>query len=727
MELADGITPQDIKLFLTEADEQLQLLDEDIVRLERESGNVKLLQEIFRASHTIKVSSAMIGHQRMAHLAHGMENILDKVRKGTLPVSSLVVDALLKGLDGLRILREELVTGEESQADINTVLLDLEAAILNGEINPEAAAPASELPLDNESKAELESAHSRGERGFQIKVAVNKDTSWVAVRCFQIVQELSKIGTVVKSNPSLSDIEAGKTGSHLELLVTTTGDEKSVKEALVDVPELDSVAVSLCASEQPASPEKIEPATAEHAMPAVDIAAAAVAGKPAIPAAASAPASAEKPFAPVGETNSVRKEDMAVKQTIRVDVSRLDTLMEQIGELVINRNHIGQISKILAEKYQDDEMIRTLSDSVSQTGKIVNILQQDIMTIRMLPIELVFNTMPRMVRDLARKIGKKVDFIVEGQETEVDRSVIEHLRDPLIHLLRNSVDHGMESPEERLAAGKPEMGTIRLSAHHEQDHIVITVSDDGRGIDPELVKAASIRKGVISPEAAARLTDTELMNLIMASGVSTAKTITEVSGRGVGLDIVKKNIEFLNGKINVESTIGKGSTFTLQLPLTLAIIPTLLVSLGKTVYAIPLATIVEAIKLESKEIKTVRGKEVTLYRNRVLPLLRLNTIFKWNSANTGPSGLNHIVIVKACEMQVGIIVDELIGQQEIVVKSLDQFIGGADGLSGASILGDGQVVLILDVNSLVKSTIAESQNAKDEKEQNGIPVLAAAR
>ena len=256
---------------------------------------------------------------------------------------------------------------------------------------------------------------------------------------------------------------------------------------------------------------------------------------------------------------------------------------------------------------------------------------------------------------------------------------------------------------------------------------MITVSDDDRGIDPEAVKAASIRKGVISPEAAARMTDTELMNLIMASGVSTAKTITEVSGRGVGLDIVKKNIEFLNGKITVESVIGKGSTFTLQLPLTLAIIPTLLVSLGKTVYAIPLATIVEAIKLESKQFKTVRGKEVTLYRNRVLPLLRLNNIFKWNSTNTGTSVLNHIVVVKACEMQVGIIVDELIGQQEIVVKSLDQFIGGADGLSGASILGDGQVVLILDVNSLVKSTIAESQNGKEDKEQNSMPALAAAR
>ena len=718
MELADGITPQDIKLFLTEADEQLQLLDEDIVKLERESGNVKLLQEIFRASHTIKGSSAMIGHQRMSHLSHGMENVLDKVRKGTLPVSSLVVDALLKGLDGLRILREELVTGEESKADINTVLLDLEAAILRGEANPEVTAqPAPNLTLDAVAKIRLESAQCRGERGFQIKVLVNKETTWVAVRCFQIVQELSKIGIILTSNPSLPDIEAGKAGSNMELLITSAGDEKSIKESLVDVPELDSVTVTLV-SEQAAAVEKVEPAPS-----AVKPAAPLVEEKQTVTNAA--PVNTEKPAG--AETASIRKDDIAVKQTIRVDVSRLDTLMEQIGELVINRNHIGQISKTLAEKYQDDEMIRTLADSVSATGKIVNILQQDIMTIRMLPIELVFNTMPRMVRDLARKIGKKIDFIVEGQETEVDRSVIEHLRDPLIHLLRNSVDHGIESPEERQAAGKPEMGTIHLSAHHEQDHIVITVSDDGRGIDPEAVKAASIRKGVISPEAAARMTDTELMNLIMASGVSTAKTITEVSGRGVGLDIVKKNIEFLNGKITVESVIGKGSTFTLQLPLTLAIIPTLLVSLGKTVYAIPLATIVEAIKLESKQFKTVRGKEVTLYRNRVLPLLRLNNIFKWNSTNTGTSVLNHIVVVKACEMQVGIIVDELIGQQEIVVKSLDQFIGGADGLSGASILGDGQVVLILDVNSLVKSTIAESQNGKEDKEQNSMPALAAAR
>jgi two-component system, chemotaxis family, sensor kinase CheA len=687
VELADGITPQDIKLFLTEADEQLQLLDEDIVRLERESSNVKLLQEIFRASHTIKGSSAMIGHQRMSHLAHGMENVLDKVRKGTLAVSSPVVDALLKGLDGLRILKEELVTGEESKIDIDGIAGELDAAMTAVDTKQEAV-PGNNTALisDSESKTKVEKALAKGEHAFRIKVVVNKTTTWVSVRCFQVAQELSKLATVINSSPTLSEIEAGNASSVIELFVTTAKDEKAINDALSAIPELESVTVSQFITDATPPPTQERPAAAD--------------------------------------TASVIKNDAGLRQTIRVDVSRLDTLMEQIGELVISRNHIGQISKTLAEKYQDDELIRTLADSVSQTGKIVNILQQDIMTIRMLPIELVFNTMPRMVRDLARQTGKKIEFIVEGQETEVDRSVIEHLRDPLIHLLRNSVDHGIESPEERLAKGKPETGTIHLSAHHEQDHIVITVSDDGKGIDPEAVKAVSIKKGVISPEAASRMSDNELMSLIMASGVSTAKKITEVSGRGVGLDIVKKNIEFLNGKITLDSKPGQGATFTLQLPLTLAIIPTLLVSLGKTVYAIPLATIVEAIKLETKDIKTVMGKEVTLYRRNVLPLLRLSSIFKWTAETDRTHSMNHIVVVKACEAQVGFIVDELIGQQEIVVKSLDQFIGGVNGLSGASILGDGRVVLILDVNSLVKSTIAESQTEKEEKEPVREPAIA---
>jgi two-component system chemotaxis sensor kinase CheA len=689
LDLSDGITQQDIKLFLTEADEQLQLLDEDIVRLEKESSNINLLQEIFRASHTIKGSSAMLGHQRMSDLAHGMENVLDKLRKGTLTINSSVVDALLESLDVLRALKEELVTGQESQVDINSILGRLEGAMLKGDSNLIADTQSSikpEMFVDNESNSKQENVFSKGEPLYQVKVSINKDTSWASVRCFQVVQELSKIASIINSKPSLEEIEAEKAGFTIELVISSSRDQKTIEDVLHIIPEIERIVISSSSGNKTTPPANEKPAGCDE-----------------IPA---------------------KKEDGSIKQTIRVDVSRVDTLMEQIGELVINRNHIGQIGKNLVEKYQDDELIRSLVDSLSQTGKIVNILQQDIMSIRMLPIELVFNTMPRMVRDLARKIGKKIDFIVEGQETEVDRSIIEHLRDPLIHLLRNSVDHGIETPEERKAAGKSETGVINLSAHHEQDHIVITVSDDGRGIDPKAVKAASISKGVISSEVASRLTEDELINLILESGVSTAKKVTEVSGRGVGLDIVKKNIEFLNGTLTIDSKPGKGAKFILKLPLTLAIVPALLVSLEQTIYAIPLATIVETIKIEKKDIKTVMRKKATLFRGKVLLILQLRAVFGWSVDTTGDQNMNYIVVVKAGNMQVGLIVDALIGQQEIVVKSLDQYIGGVNGISGASILGDGQVVLILDVNSLVKSTFIESHNNQEEKEQSYVSTLS---
>ncbi len=713
MELADGITQQDITLFLAEADEQLQLLDEDIVRLEREADNDTLLQEIFRASHTIKGSSAMIGHQRMSHLAHGMENVLDKVRKKNLAVSAQVVDALLVSLDALRVLREELVTGEEGKLDINVMLNELEAAMAGNQSGDAAAAdkpPSQKNSLSEEAKGKLTEAISKGEHPYMVKVTVSNETGWASVRCYQVIQELMKTATIINSVPSAAEVEAGNAGPDMELLVTSTDDEATLKKALDPVPEIVKLGISNYDEE-------------------------AAAGAAEKPAASTAAVLKEEPVARKDENDAknsdtrntvVKKEDSGVKQTIRVDVSRLDTLMEQIGELVINRNHIGQIGKTLAERYQDDELVQRLSESLSETGKIVNILQQDIMTIRMLPIELVFSTMPRMVRDLARKLNKKINFIVEGQETEVDRSVIEHLHDPLIHLLRNSVDHGIESPEERLAAGKAEAGTIRLSAFHEQDHIVITVTDDGKGIDPEVVKAVSIAKGIVSQEIAARLSDTELMNLIMASGISTARKVTEVSGRGVGLDIVKKNIEFLNGSVNVDSELGKGSKFTLKLPLTLAIIASLMVSVEKTMYAIPLVNIVEAVKLDRENIQTVLGKEVTLYRGNVLPLIRLSSIFKMDTAAADAGDTTHIVIVKASNTQVGIIVDTLIGQQEIVVKALDQFIGGVNGISGASILGDGQVVLILDINSLINSNLNETQNNGVEKGQKCLATASAA-
>ena len=689
MNLADGITQQDIKLFLAETDEQLQLLDGHIIRLEKESENISLLQEIFRASHTIKGSSAMIGHQRMSQVAHAMENILDKVRKRALVVDTPIVDVLLKSLDTLKVLKEELTTGEESKIDINTLLKMLQSVITNDDSKSETVNKSQigqSSSTDKVSSTLPGTSPAKGMNTYRINAAIDKKSNWASVRCFQIIQELSKIGTIIESKPSFEDIEAEKAGAEIAITITTNWDGKSIESALHSIPDVENIMVSDFSSGDGKSfpQEKISS----------------------------------------GEQIAAKKEDGGLKQTIRVDVLRLDTLMEQIGELVINRNYVGLIGKTLLEKYQDDELVRNLNDGMLQTAKIVNLLQQDIMNIRMLPVDLVFTTMPRMVRDLARQTGKKINFIVEGKETEVDRSVIEHLHDPIIHLLRNSIDHGIETPERRKTLGKPEIGTVHLSAHHEEDHIVIMVSDDGKGINPDEVKAISVKKGLITPEMASRLTDNEAINLILMSGFSTAKNVTEVSGRGVGLDIVKKNIEFLNGTISIESKPGLGSKFLLKLPLTLAIVPALLVLIDRTTCAIPLPNIVEVIKLDGKDIKTVMGKEVTLYRDSVLPLLRLNTMFRWNGQVKITNAINHVVVIKACEMQVGLIVDTLIGQQEIVVKSLNQFIGGSNGISGASILGDGQVVLILDVNSLVESTISEFRSGKDDNRQACVSTLS---
>lgn len=676
MELAEGISKEDLQLFLQETGEQLQLLDEDIVKLEKESNTSNLLQEIFRAAHTIKGSSAIVGHHRMSELAHAMENVLDKMRKGLLTAKPEVIDALLNGLDLLGSLKEELVSNDAKQTDITASVAELaKVASDNGsEPKTKVETAAVQLNIDNEAKDKLEQALATGCNAYNIQGTIKKDSAWPTVRCFQLMQELMPMGQIIVSSPTQKEIEDGQPTYDVRLLFASLKNEKAIKKAVSSVPEIENYQVTLCTKEEIAHSVEKSPVAADAA--------------------------------------PVKKEESAANQTIRVDVNRLDTLMEQIGELVINRNRISQIGKMLGEKYREDELIINLGDSLSQIGKIVTILQQDVMTIRMLPIEIVFNTLPRMVRDLARKTGKEINLLIEGQETEVDRSVIEHLRDPLMHLLRNAADHGIESPDKREAIGKPKTGTITVSAFHEQDTIMINIIDDGKGINPSDVKESAIRKGIISADAASTLNEEEAINLIFASGVSTAQKITEVSGRGVGLDVVKTNVEAMGGSVSVESTIGQGTKFILKLPLTLAIIPSLLISVDRTMCAIPLSNIVEAVKMESKQIKTVRGKEVTIFRGDVLPLLRLNTIFGWCSANV--SDINHIVVVKSNGRQVGLIVDALIEQQEIVVKSLDEFIGGVAGITGASILGDDKVVLILDVASLVRSVI--DNNRRQDKD-----------
>jgi len=677
VELAAGITQEDLNLFLQEADEQLQLLDEDIVRLEKESGSQELMQEIFRAAHTLKGSSAMVGHQRLSDLAHAMENVLDNVRKGLLAISPKVVDALLHGLDLMRVLRQEMVTPDAPPTDIRGVVAELAASMKSG---ADAAAQSNgagnagsevSLNLSDEQKATLEKAMQDGKQGFRIKIKINQESGWASVRCFQIIQAISPIVDIIGSKPTQQDIEQGNADALFYMIGMSFKSRDEIGKALAPIADIESIEINEFKERQ---------------------------GTPS-----------------AGDITAAKKEDAKLGQTVRVDVNRLDSLMEQVGELVINRNQIGQLCKLLAQKYSNDEDIQSLNNSVAQIGKNISTLQQDVMTVRLQPIEIVFNTLPRLVRDLSRKINKKIEFIVEGQETEVDRSVIEHLRDPLMHLIRNSLDHGIETPEERVAAGKPEVGTVRLSAFHAQDNIIIKLEDDGKGIDPAVLRKTAVNKGMVTPEAVAKLTDYEVINLIFASGFSTAKKVTEISGRGVGLDVVKTNIEVMNGSVQVDSEIGKGTTFTLMLPLTLAIIPALLVATGKTTCAVPLSSIIETSRLEEKDVHTISGREVTLFRGNILPLVRLNEAFGWEAeVETGAdkaASADYIVVVRYSGTQVGIIVDALLEQQELVVKSLDDFVGGNNNFSGASIMGDGTVVLIIDVASLIKSVVTERQNA----------------
>jgi two-component system chemotaxis sensor kinase CheA len=679
MELAGGITPEDLKLFLQEADEQLQLLDEDIVRLEKEADSPDLMQEIFRAAHTLKGSSAMVGHQRMSDLAHAMENVLDNVRKNLLAISPQVVDALLHGLDIMRVLRKELVSPAATPTEITDAVKELAATVnASGQPGNQSTGPAV-LTVDAGAKTKIEAAKGEGKQAYRVRIDLDQESGWASVRCFQILQELLPIADVVVSQPTQEEIEKGNAGALYELLICSQKNQDEIKKAISAAAETKNINITDYTGEEP---------------------------PPAVTKAAASDVAAPK------------KEESSLGQTVRVDVSRLDTLMEQVGELVINRNQISQIGKTLGEKYHDDEIVHSLGDSVSQIAKIISTLQQDVMSIRLLPIEIVFNTLPRMVRDLARKENKKIDFIIEGQETEVDRSVIEHLRDPLVHLLRNSVDHGIEPPEDRLAAGKPETGTIKLSAYHEQDNIIIKLQDDGKGIDPAVLRQSAVKKNMLSAEAANEMTDEEITDLIFKSGFSTAKKVTEVSGRGVGLDVVKTNIEKLNGSINLTSKPGQGTTFILLLPLTLAIIPAMLVTSGETMCAVPLSAIVETNKLENKDIKTIRGREVALFRGNVLPLLRLNEVFGWERTEDNATAYTYIVIVKFSGIQVGIIVDSLLEQQELVVKSLDQLVGVSNGITGASILGDGRVVLILDIASLIRNAVAERQIVKETLEED---------
>lgn len=668
----------EIGVFFDELDEKIQCLNENILVLEREGGSTEALQEIFRAAHTIKGSSAVMGYTKMASLTHEMENLFDQMRNGLLPVSGPLVDALFKALDTLHSLRDEIL-GKDIAVDIERVvalLREYQESCADDNAFADAgkglAGTGDIRSLLGAAEEEvIREAELKGYQAYWVKVNLYSGCQMKTVRAFLVFETLQQLGEVLSSDPSAEDIQEGNFEAGFKVVLLTKEDPDRTKNLLMTISEVALVELSRIVLSNGAGSNEL-------------------AYKASVIEDKASPARVEQGA------------ELKTVQTVRIDVNKLDTLMNLVGELVIDRTRLNRFAEIFESRFGrgSGDLVDTLNEISGHLGQVTGDLQEQIMKARMLPVAQVFNRFPRMVRDLAHKLGKEVDFVVEGHETELDRNVIEVIGDPLIHLIRNAMDHGIEHPEERIKRGKPAAGNLKLKASYMESHIIITVQDDGKGIDPSRLRAAAVEKGLYDRDAAARMTDREALNMIFLPGFSTAREVSDLSGRGVGMDIVRSQIEQINGSVDVESILGVGTTFTVKLPLTLAIIRSLMVGMGEDQFAFPLNSVIETIGVRAEEIKRVKHSEVILVRGKVLPLVRLSEVLGLDESNDKKR--LSVVVIGVGDKKVGVVVDELLGELEIVIKSLGDYLGKVPCISGATILGDGQVALIIDVKGLVK-------------------------
>ncbi len=687
------LTPEEAEVFLQEADELITSLDENFVRLERDDADPALLQDIFRSAHTLKGSAGMIGHQAMAAVMHEMETTLDRLRQGQLHVTVELVDTLFAALDVVRAMVEEVRTSQSSGVEYDDVLTALRAFAEGSQgtggreaadDHPVPPVPEDALPPDVE-------------QAFLVFATIAQDSVAPGGRALQVLLALDQSARVLWSQPTIDDLDE-EWSEHQVLALITDADPAQLEQLLSTISEVESRVMPYSPAETGESLSASLPSPESQKAPEAEGAPDAEKGS-----------SPQKPSGD-GRVASGRKPAVDGKtRWVRTSVERLDKLMNLVGELVIDRNRLFQIRARLLDGENREELLMHLGDAISHLSWITDQLQDEVMRARMVPVSQVFNKFPRLVRGLARDLGKKVELVIEGQDTELDRSVIELINDPLVHLIRNAVDHGIEPPEERVAVGKPETGRILLSARSEENHIIITVEDDGQGINPDKIRQTAVARGVLDEEAARHLSDDEALDLIFAPGFSTAKKVTELSGRGVGMDVVRTNVERLNGTVRVSSQPGAGTTFELRLPLTLAIMPALMVSVSDQIYAIPLASVMSTLKVESGQISNVLHQGVMTLRDRVLPLLWLSDFFGWENGHQADSC--YVVAVRWGDAQVGIVVDGLLGQQDVVVKPLGYQIGDIPGIAGGTIMGDGTVALIVDVPGLVETTLRERKAA----------------
>lgn len=653
MEIFFDINEEELPIFLAEVDEHLQVLDDVLICLEQQDTDPELVQTVFRSAHTIKGMSGMIGHQRMSDLTHALETVLDGVRKNEIHITSQLVNVCLNAVDQLRQLRNEVSTSQMCDVNIEDSVLPLKQ-LLEGETSQT--------------------------QSMRVEARIDTNSMASAARAFQLMMALHDFGDIQSMCPTQKEIEAAKTVRDFSAVVNTSHSAEEIRAALEKISGVDEVSVNRSNS----STSLTEKAGQEKAD----------AGESSLVKSASDSVHPENAERRRNNPWGRRNTDMA----IRMNVERLDSLMNLVGELIMDRNQLRQIHGHMTRMNSNYDKI---TETITHLGRITDQIQEEVMHIRMLPIASVFGKFPRMVHDLAQKVGKQIDVSIQGEKTEMDRSMLEEINDPLIHLVRNSVDHGIESPEERRAAGKPERGKITLTARHEQGRIILTVEDDGGGIDAERIRQSAVQKGLISAEDAASLTEEQSIDLMFMAGLSTAKKITDISGRGVGLDIVNTNIQQINGSIQVETEIGAGTRFQISLPLTLAIMSSLMVRVQESTFAIPLVMITETFKLEEQDIKYVYQKPVTVLRESVLSLVRLSEIF--NLPHESEQGKNwFVVVVQSGKQRIGLIVDSLLGEEDVVVKPLGAFIGDIPGISSAAILGEGQVALIVDIFGLFK-------------------------
>lgn len=682
-------TNQYMDMFLDESHEHLQSLNEGLLSLEENSDDVSVVNEIFRNAHTLKGMSATMGYNKIAELTHEMEDVLDLIRKEQLKLNEDIIDTLFKCLDSLEQMINSVGDGEaEDVVDVTDLVAKLssiskgtpmpKAADATAEAAPQEAADSPSIVLTDIDKDVLKQAKESGMIGVHVQVTLAATCLLKSARSYMVMNALDELGDVIKSVPPAEDLEQEKFDHTFDVLLITAAEVKDVEEALESISEIEKVSVNVVDTEAKAE-EKATPAEVPKAAEA----------KPQAKAPVKTPAKAPA-------KKEASKKDAAhhkhQSQSVRVDIDKLDTLMNLMGELVINKVRLEQIGQT--------HRLAELTETLEQMDRVTTDLQNIVMKVRMVPVSAVFNRFPRMVRDVSKELNKEINLTIEGEETELDRTVIDEIGDPIMHLLRNSLDHGVEHPDDREAKGKPRTGEVGLIARHEGNNVVIMVTDDGAGINADVIRRKAVEKGMISQEDADKLDDADAVRLIFLPGFSTADKITDISGRGVGMDVVRSKIEALSGHVDVETKIDEGSVFKIKLPLTLAIIQAMLVKVQEEMYAIPLGSIDSTINIQPTDIKTVRNKEVIVLRGEIIPIIRMEETLQ--VPHVKDSDEIFVVVVHAGEAKAGIVVDNLIGQQEIVIKTLGNLFAGLKMFSGATVLGDGRVALILDVATMMQ-------------------------